>query len=237
MRRLQIQTFIDLVFLRYRWEPIITSGLHPLFPSRPPLLCQVLNVVGNPQPLLLFLWPTLLLPRSPCRAILDVVSWPQVSFYWTECDVCGASYFRWELKTPLSLCEPIRHDYNSSQRSDSTNFHNCYHVFARNALFLWITTGACAESWSMNLSFLGENHWIFSLRRWLLAYCCSMICCIFANMNTKEWGVAFLKDIFHYCHSPWCQRLLFATHLFLPSIWLRPFKSLTLFHDEEKRSI
>jgi hypothetical protein len=65
MRRLQIQTFIDLIFLWYRWEPIITSGLLPLFPSRPPLLCRVLNVVGDPQPLLLFLRPTFLLPRSP----------------------------------------------------------------------------------------------------------------------------------------------------------------------------
>ncbi len=116
MRRLQIQTFIDLIFHRYRWEPIITSGLLPLFPSRPPLLCQVLNVVGDPQPSLLFLRPTRLLPHSPRRAILEVVSWPRVIFYWIECDVCGASYFLCELKTPLSLCEPIRHDCNSSQR-------------------------------------------------------------------------------------------------------------------------
>ncbi len=197
MCRLQTQTFIDLVFLRYRWEPIITSGLLPLFPSRPPLLCRVLNMVGDPQPSLLSLWPTLLLPCSPRRAILEVVSWPWVSFYWIECDMCGASYFLWELKMPLSLCEPIRHDCNLSQRSASTNFHNCYHVVARNALFLWITTGACAELWFMNLPLIGDNHWIFSLRRWFLAYCCSMICCIFTNVNTKEWGVTFLKDIFH----------------------------------------
>ncbi len=115
----------------YQWTP-------SFFPSRLPLLCRVLNVVGDPQLLLLFLWLTLLLPHSPCRAILEVVSWSWVSFYWIECDVCGASYFLWELKTQLSLCEPIRHDCNSSQHSDCTNFHNCYHVVAQNALFLWI---------------------------------------------------------------------------------------------------
>jgi hypothetical protein len=64
-----------------------------------------------------------------------------------------------------------------------------------------------------------------------------MISSIFAHVNSKQQGVALLKDVFHYCHSQGCQWLLFAPHLFLPSVGLRPFKSLTLFLDEDKHSI
>ncbi len=64
-----------------------------------------------------------------------------------------------------------------------------------------------------------------------------MISSIFAHVNSKQQGVALLKDVFHYCHSPWCQWLLFAPLLFLSSIRLRPFKLLTLFLDEDKRII
>jgi hypothetical protein len=64
-----------------------------------------------------------------------------------------------------------------------------------------------------------------------------MIRSIFAHKNWKQQGVALLKDVFHYCHSPWCQWLLFAPHLFFPSVGLGPFKLLTLFLDEDKRSI
>ncbi len=64
-----------------------------------------------------------------------------------------------------------------------------------------------------------------------------MISSIFAHVDLKQQGVALLKDVFHYCHSPWCQWLLFAPHLFLPSVGLKPFKLLTLFLDEDKRSI
>jgi hypothetical protein len=64
-----------------------------------------------------------------------------------------------------------------------------------------------------------------------------MISTIFAHVNSKQQGVALLKDVFHYFHSPWCQWLLFAPHLFLPSVGLRPFKLLTFFLDEDKRSI
>jgi hypothetical protein len=81
MRRLQIQSFIDLFFLRYRWEASITSGILPLLSSPLLLLCRVLNVVGDPQPALLFLRVTLLLPRSQRWAILEVVSWGLVHLY------------------------------------------------------------------------------------------------------------------------------------------------------------
>jgi hypothetical protein len=64
-----------------------------------------------------------------------------------------------------------------------------------------------------------------------------MISSICTHVNLKQQGVALLKDVFHYCHSLWCQWLLFAPHLFLPSIGLRAFKLLTLFLDEDKRSI
>jgi hypothetical protein len=64
-----------------------------------------------------------------------------------------------------------------------------------------------------------------------------MISSIFAHVNSKQQGVTLLKDVSHYCHSLWCQWLLFAPHLFLPSVGLRPFKSLTLFLDEDKHSI
>jgi hypothetical protein len=64
-----------------------------------------------------------------------------------------------------------------------------------------------------------------------------MISTIFAHVNSKQQGVALLKDVFYYFHSPWCQWLLFALHLFLPSVGLRPFKLLTFFLDEDKRSI
>jgi hypothetical protein len=78
---------------------------------------------------------------------------------------------------------------------------------------------------------------MFSLRQRFLAYRCCMISSIFAHVNLKQRGVALLKDVCHYCHSPWCQWLLFTPHLFLPSVGLRPFKLLTLFLDEDKRSI
>ncbi len=64
-----------------------------------------------------------------------------------------------------------------------------------------------------------------------------MISSIFAHVNSKQQGVALLKDVFYYCYSPWCQWLLFAPHLFLPSVGLWPLKLLTLFLDEDKRSI